>query len=260
MNDTNMAVMEPAQQVAPIADNPANLMAMIARAASDPSCDVEKMERLMVMRREMQQEQAEYAFNDAMQRVQAKMRRIGTDARNRQTNSDYATYAKLDRVLRPIYTEEGFALSFGTDDSPSPETLMVTCHVSHSAGFTRKYVIPMPSDGKGAKGNDVMTKTHATGSAAQYGMRYLLKMIFNVAIGDDPDDDDGNGASAHKLSPAEAKAIHWIDVANKLDDIAEYGRQREKLLKEYGSAGNLPPDVRFAFNKAKAACEPKDVE
>jgi hypothetical protein len=29
-----------------------------------------------------------------------------------------------------------------------------------------------------------MTKTHATGSAITYGMRYLLKMIFNLAVGD----------------------------------------------------------------------------
>jgi hypothetical protein len=48
----------------------------------------------------------------------------------------------------------------------------------------------MPADGKGAKGGDVMTKTHATGAAMSYGMRYLLKMIFNVAIGED--DKDGN--------------------------------------------------------------------
>lgn len=51
----------------------------------------------------------------------------------------------------------------------------------------------MPADGKGAKGGDVMTRTHATGAAATYGMRYLLKMIFNVAIGED--DNDGNGVS-----------------------------------------------------------------
>ena len=49
----------------------------------------------------------------------------------------------------------------------------------------------MPADGKGAKGGDVMTKTHATGAAVSYGMRYLLKMIFNVAVGED--DTDGNG-------------------------------------------------------------------
>jgi ribosomal protein L37AE/L43A len=51
----------------------------------------------------------------------------------------------------------------------------------------------MPADGKGAKGNDVMTKTHAAGAAGSYGARYLLKGIFNVAIGEN--DDDGNGAT-----------------------------------------------------------------
>lgn len=35
-----------------------------------------------------------------------------------------------------------------------------------------------------------MTKTHAVGAGLSYGMRYLLKMIFNVAIGED--DRDGN--------------------------------------------------------------------
>ena len=36
-----------------------------------------------------------------------------------------------------------------------------------------------------------MTKTHAFGSGLSYGMRYLLKLIFNVAISMD---DDGNAA------------------------------------------------------------------
>jgi hypothetical protein len=48
----------------------------------------------------------------------------------------------------------------------------------------------MPSDGKGAKGGDVMTKTHATGAAMSYGARYLLKFIFNIAVGEE--DSDGN--------------------------------------------------------------------
>jgi len=39
-----------------------------------------------------------------------------------------------------------------------------------------------------------MTKTHATGSAATYAIRYLTKMIFNIATVQ-VDDDDGNRAS-----------------------------------------------------------------
>ena len=181
-------------KVEPQAAEGTTLLSVISRAASDPNVDIEKMERLMAMHRDMQKQQAEADFNAAMARVQSVMGRIGTDKRNNQTNSDYATYAKLDRALRPLYSAEGFALSFGTDAVEAESVVRVTCHVSHAAGFTRKYLIDMPADGKGAKGNDVMTKTHATGSATQYGMRYLLKMIFNVAIGED--DDDGNGAGA----------------------------------------------------------------
>lgn len=186
------AVAKVVESAPPVAEG-ATLLAVIARAAADPATDVDKMQRLLTMHREMQQQQAEADFNAAMARVQSNMGRIGTDRRNNQTHSDYATYAKLDRALRPLYSAEGFALSFGTDPAEKDDVVRVTCHVSHTAGFTRKVLIDMPADGKGAKGNDVMTKTHATGSATQYGMRYLLKMIFNVAIGEE--DDDGNGAS-----------------------------------------------------------------
>ena len=47
-----------------------------------------------------------------------------------------------------------------------------------------------------------MTKTHATGAATQYGMRYLLKMIFNVAVGEN--DKDGNGGTAGSSIPEAA--------------------------------------------------------
>lgn len=195
-----VATIQPTTEQLPATVNDgAALLNAIAKAASDPSVDVVKMKALMEMHNEMRLHQAQMAFNEAMARIQAKMRRIGTDKTNSQTHSDYATYGKLDRALRPLYTEEGFALSFGTEEAPAAEMVRVVCHVTHRDGFTRKHMIDMPADGKGAKGNDVMTKTHATGSATQYGMRYLLKMIFNVAIGDDPDDDDGN--AAHQPEP-----------------------------------------------------------
>lgn len=221
---------EPQAQLVTASDS-ATLINAIARAASDPSVDVEKMERLMAMHRDLQHQAAEVAFNEAMARVQARMGRIGTDKRNDQTRSNYATYGKLDKALRPLYSAEGFALSFGTDPVELANMVRVTCHVTHQAGFTRKYLIDMPADGKGAKGNDVMTKTHATGSATQYGMRYLLKMIFNVAIGDE--DDDGNHASR---SDPEYDISDWRDAIDDADDKAAL----DKLADELRGAKNIP--------------------
>jgi hypothetical protein len=126
---------------------------------------------------------------------------IATDSNNPSTKSRYASYFALDKSLRPIYARHGFALSFGTGEIPQENYIRVLCYVSHSAGFTRTYHVDMPADGKGAKGGDVMTKTHAVGSGMTYGQRYLLKMIFNIAIGSD---DDGNAAGARVPSPSDA--------------------------------------------------------
>lgn len=177
------------EKLAPASEASA-LIGAIERAARDPNVDVAKMERLFAMAKEVRREVAETAFNAAMNACQAEMRPIATDAENPQTHSKYATYAKLDRALRPIYTKHGFSISYDEADSPKPDHVRVLAYVSHSGGFTRPYRRDMPADGKGAKGGDVMTKTHATGAAHSYGSRYLLKGIFNIAIGEE--DKDGN--------------------------------------------------------------------
>jgi ERF superfamily len=136
-------------------------------------------------------EQAE-AFEGAMSAVQGEMRAVATDSNNPQTRSKYASYYALDRALRPIYTRHGFSLSFDTADGAPDNFLRIVCYVGHRCGHSRTYHIDMPADGRGAKGGEVMTKTHATGSAVTYGQRYLLRMIFNIATGGD---DDGNAAA-----------------------------------------------------------------
>ncbi len=239
-----VAQIEPAPQ----ATEGATLLSVISRAASDPNVNIDKMERLMAMHRDMQRQQAEADFNAAMARVQSSMGRIGTDKRNSQTNSDYATYAKLDRELRPLYSAEGFALSFGTDPAEVENIVRVTCHVSHAAGFTRKYLIDMPADGKGARGNDVMTKTHATGSATQYGMRYLLKMIFNVAIGED---DDGNAASGE--DQAAIVRGEWLAAIDACKTPDELKARKKELTAAYGGVDKVPQTLKTACaSKSKA--------
>lgn len=191
---------EPAKtenQIIPLTDTAA-LIQIIGRSASDPNVDMDKMERLFKMHETIVARNAEQAFNAAMSEAQSKMGRISADAENPQTRSRYASYAALDKALRPIYTEAGFAMSFGTDDGAPADWVRVVCHISHKGGHSRKHHIDMPADGKGAKGGAVMTQTHATGAAMSYGMRYLLKLIFNVAIGED--DDDGNESSSLPVS------------------------------------------------------------
>lgn len=207
------------------------LIQAITAAAQDPGVDIEKMERLWAMRERMAARDAEQAFNAAMARAQSEMGRVSADAVNPQTRSRYATYAQLDRHLRPIYTAHGFALSFDEGDDAPEGYVRVICYVSHAAGHTRTYRCDIPADGKGAKGGDVMTKTHAVGSGKSYGARYMLKGIFNVAVGED--DDDGNTADG---PPAPTRAEYWcqkVYATTSRDDLTSVMKEGRKAFQHF---------------------------
>lgn len=191
-----------------------SLLTVIERASRDPSVDLDKMERLLKMHKEMLDGQKEDEFNAALAAAQAEMTVVSKDASNPQTRSKYASYAALDRGIRPAYTRHGFSVTFDTADvDGKPDYIRVLAFVSR-AGHTRRYHLDMPADGKGAKGGDVMTKTHATGSAVKYGRRYLLEMIFNIATGER--DDDGNAASGERKFVSEEQLGRLNALADEL--------------------------------------------
>jgi len=211
-------------EIVPIREEAITPMGILQMAVKQ-GAPIDTIERLVKLQQEMAEfdaKQAERAakleYDQAMQRAQGKMRRIGVNATNSQTRSKYATYSKLDDATRPIYTDEGFSLSFNSGDEPTPEMVRVICDVSHSSGHTRSYHIDMPADGKGAKGGDVMTKTHATGSALSYGRRYLLLMIFNLSVGDT--DDDGNAASGNEGTVELGQFARVMELIEAADSLA----------------------------------------
>jgi hypothetical protein len=164
---------------------------MIERAASDPRVDIDKMDRLLQMKERHDSKASQIEYDRAMADAQEGMRPIRANLENPQTRSEYADYSALDKAVRPIYAKHGFSLSFSTAEGAPDNCIRIVCTVAHRGGHRERPHLDMPADGKGARGNDVMTKTHATGAAITYGKRYLLGMIFNLAV---TRDDDGNGA------------------------------------------------------------------
>jgi hypothetical protein len=169
------------------------------------------------MRRDAEREANERAFNAALAAAQGEMEPIAADARNPETNSRFASYAQLDRACRPIYTKHRFALTFTTGATATREEVNVIAFlIGH--GHSREYSLPMAADGKGPKGGAVMTRTHATGSAVTYGKRYLLGMIFNLAVAKD---DDGNaaGCTGGAISAEQVTRIRDLAAAVKADEV-----------------------------------------
>jgi hypothetical protein len=202
------------------ADEPQDAALMFERLARDPNASVDKIERLMALWERGEARKAEAAFNAAMSAAQSEMRSVAVDSDNPQTRSRYASYQALDRALRPIYTKHGFGLSFDTGDGAPESFVRMLCYVTHGGGHSRTYKADMPADGKGAKGGDVMTKTHAVGAAMSYGMRYLLKMVFNIAVGED--DKDGN---VPKEKPEPKAPVGFDDWWTDFQAVADNGIQ-----------------------------------
>lgn len=220
----------------------ATLLSIISRAASDPAMDVQRLEKLLEMYERITARSAEQAYHAAMSSAQAEMRAIATDANNPQTKSRYASFVALDRALRPIYTNHGFSLSFDTADGAPADHVRLVCKVSHRDGHAERPRIDMPADGKGAKGGDVMTKTHATGAAMTYGQRYLLKMIFNIAVGEDL---DGNAPTSMGGLLSEAQ----VDALNLLaDDVGADKRRFCQFMKVESFAEIPATQYRRAIN------------
>lgn len=224
------------------------LLTLIERVACDPSADIGKMRALLEMHQSLQQREAEKMFGAAMSAAQMEMEPIRASTENTQTRSKYASFAALDRVLRPIYTGHGFALSFNTAPCEHVDKLRLVCDVFHCGGHMRPYTLDMAADGKGAKGSDVMTKTHATGSALTYGQRYLMKMIFNISV---ERDDDGNKAA---IQTGELLSAGQIAQLRAL--ASDSGADLPKFFK-WANVESFDDLLAVHFPKAKAAFEAK---
>lgn len=215
-------------QIVPAGHSPLALVEM----AMKQNASIEVIERMVALAERMQAKAARQAWQAAMQRAQEKMEPVRRNAMNPQTHSKYSTYEQLNSAARPIYTAEGLSITYNTAPSVIPENILVLAHVSHVDGHTEPYQIDMPADGKGAKGGDVMTRTHATGSAFSYGRRYLLKAIFDLA--EFNEDDDGNAAG--KLKEERLKNKLPLDFVNERLDWIANSKDVTELQRIFGTA------------------------
>lgn len=205
-----------ALQVQPI-DAATGIIAVIERAAMNPDVDIEKMERLMAMQERIMDRNAEAEFAAAMTRVQSKLPTVFRESANQQTNSRYAKHEHMAKTIKPIYTKEGFSITFSEGETTKENHIRVNGILRHSSGHKEPHHVDIPLDIAGIKGNANKTETHATGSTFSYGRRYLTLLIFDVATGDD---DDGNSAMA-ALNDAKEKFADSIIVIK--DNLVEGG-------------------------------------
>lgn len=187
----------------------AALMATITRAATDPTVDAHKMERLFALYEKMDDRRAEREFSQALLKTQMDLPAI---FKNKKADKNtYADLEKVNDIVVPIYTANGLVLSFGNEDSPMDKHYRVVCFVSHSGGHTRKYHADIPADHSGSK-----NVTQGFGSTISYGRRYLTLMIFNISTTNEDDDGKKSGGE-QMITPEQEATLMKIITDNEFD-------------------------------------------
>lgn len=228
------------QRVEPEMNLPANIsesatiLSVIQRAAADPACDIEKMERLMAMHERMQSRQAETEFSKAMAEMQCEIPSIAERGKGHGTIK-YATLEDINDVMKPIMQRFGFAISFKVVHEASG--VSVTGILMHRAGHREETTMLLPSDTSGSK-----NAVQAVGSSTSYGKRYVMCALLNITTRGE--DDDGNSAApVATVTPAQAKQL-----------VALLAKCSERAQAAFASMHGEPADVTKAeFDQVHAA-------
>lgn len=192
----------------------------LLQTAVERGLDADQLGKLMDLADRWKRGEAEAAFNAALTRAQSRMPLVVRDAENKFTGSRYARLETVIETCRPVWTAEGFSISFTEEKSEVPEHIRVVAIVGHSSGFTRRHWGDFALDDAGAKGGQNKNRVQAKGSTFSYARRYLICLVFNIAIANEDTDgspagDTLNGAQVKEINDlcaqleAAGKAVDW---------------------------------------------------
>lgn len=223
------------------------LIHVITDAVRDPRVDPDKLSKLLDVHDRIVADQRKVAFFEALARVAIKMPEIGKHGKSH--HGKYARLIDIDRIIRPIISEEGFALIWDQPAEAAGNKIRVSGRLLHSGGHSESRQIDLPIDNSGSKNG-----AQAVISTVSYGKRAIVKMFFNLMEADE--DDDGNGGSGT------IKESQIRDIESLLDEL-KFNRDRflrfmkvaqveEILQKDWEKAMNAFDIQRIALADAAA--------
>lgn len=221
---SNLARVETVEQMPALQSESATILSVIQRAAADPTCDIEKMERLMAMHEKMQDRSAQAEFNKAMAEMQCDIPSIAERGKGHGTIK-YATLEDINDVMKPIMQRYGFALSFKVVHAAGG--VSVTGILMHRSGHREETTMLLPSDTSGSK-----NAVQAVGSSTSYGKRYVMCALLNITTRGEDDD----GLAAVPVAKVTAQQAASIDAVLKRANT----KTRDWFGSTFGSASEVP--------------------
>lgn len=238
----SVAKVEPAEVVSV----EASLLEVIAKAARDPSVDMDKMERLLAMQERVQARGAEIAFASAMAEMQPNLpiiKKNGQIVHKGQIISEFAEWADISKVIKPITSSYGFSLTFRPVDRQDEVAVMAV--LKHKAGHTETATVGVPLDTSGAK-----NAPQSVGSSLSYAKRYAGTLILDLVT--EGDDDDGASAAPKNVVTQAVDRPFPLGPAKNKTECKEIARRLGLELQEIGDGDQLVPGLRSTIRPSSS--------
>jgi len=213
-----------------VQDESINMLAIIEKAACNPDVDVQKMSALLDMQERIIDKQAASEFNTdflAMVEHMPIITKNGSvafedkDTKKMVEAYKFATYANINKAVKPIMRKWGFAISYTSKPKEGGGAAIIG-KLRHKGGHIEEIEVPVALDTSGGKNN-----VQAMGSTMTYGKRYVLCAALDIVI-----DDDDDAKTADPIDEIE------LDHLQKLIDETE--TSATKICKFAGDVKSLP--------------------
>jgi hypothetical protein len=199
---------------------PPSFLTIINNAIENPAMTADVLHSLIDANERIMSKQAEIDFNQAMTRLQKVLPIIQQKSElkhGERVITKYAKYEEIDPIVRPLYTKEGFSLSYDTKPSGDTKTTYY-CTLSHEGGHKKTIELTLPDDKGGAK-SDVQAHI----SSMSYAKRHMMCAIFNIVTTGEDDDGDASGV----------KTVTEAQVTEMEELMVKVGADREKFLEHF---------------------------
>ncbi len=160
-------------------------MAMIERAIAT-GATVEMIDKLMTLQERHEANLGRRAFDEAIAKAKAeippifKNRSVGYETSGKKVGYQFEDLGEIARTVDPILSRYGLSYRFRTKQEGA--AVIVTCVLSHQAGFFEETTLQGQADNSGSK-----NAIQAVGSTVTYLQRYTLKAALGLAATTDSD-------------------------------------------------------------------------
>lgn len=225
-----------------------SLIAVIARAAADPTVDVAKMEKLLEMHERIVAREAMAEFNSAMADMQPELPVItekGEIKVGDEIRSTYAKFEDINEFVKPTLQKYGFSVMFTFPPSQN-EKISVSGRLMHRAGHSVETSLSLPADASGSK-----NAVQAIKSSTSYGKRIILTALLNIST--KGEDDDAMGTMA-KVSEEQVEELGKLVKHAGANEAAFLGYLAKNGKVSISTLADIPAKM---FADAKASLEHK---